>query len=79
MLNCLHSTQSRQTGRSSSGILTHASVVTGLSPGLLSSFGDTAGDTKENTGTRAVGSVLLDFLLAMIYRLEFHLKISFQV
>jgi hypothetical protein len=54
-------------------------VVTGLSPGLLSSFGDTAGDTKENTGTRAVGSVLLDFLLAMIYRLEFHLKISFQV
>lgn len=79
MLNLLHSAQPRQTGRSSSGIRAHTSVVTGLSPGLLSSFGDTAGDTKENTGTRAVGFILLDPLLALIYRLEFHLKISFQV
>lgn len=50
-----------------------------LSPGLSGSFGDTVRDTKEYKGPRAVGSILLDLLLALLYRLEFHLKISFHV
>lgn len=54
-------------------------VVTRLSPGLSGSFGDTVRDTKEYKGLRAVGSILLDLLLALLYRLEFHLKISFHV
>lgn len=79
VLSLLHSAQQWQTGRSSSRSRTHTSVVTGLSPGLLSPLEILHEILRRTRGPGQSPGGLLDFLPALIYRLEFHLKINMHI